>query len=592
MNFNFTKIFLPSFQPPQPLELEKLIFNRIGDNPNPVIPIDIGNFDFPPLRNLDEIMDTIESDRSDTIQLLEWIYCICLKQKWDERHQDRSLATAHKIWSIANNKKHLKQFLFWDLALTYGGSNKRKLAKSLVEAFDSVNVNPTDREIINILKILKGVSADLDIAKISIKSLRTPHALFRSYKLPTHTIDAVSLSYSRIPDLFVDIKKPDDRQVKWLLECLEQMTVEQEVKAVDKLLTTIGAEIGIDRPDLVNWISTRYGTTIDNYRWSQLSTQAKEALNKWKGAVNYGDFKKLINTILASPQIRLETWDRNRLEQRRTFWSHYTDRFERIRILVPRTSLESIGDSFNSQDISILEKDNIETEICIFDFKEWFIIEFFRGNDSEIRVLSKTRKWEEVLFESIHLSGSSIRSLGGDIHDHVFCWQNSGVTWLREKNIYPNDGITFFKGVPGRASHYDPQIGLPPLKLEDRLERERKLRRWRQNWNSIETPPIINSSITIDETNNSISDILSIDFNDYSLEPIDIDYLNDDPFDGIDIDDDGSYDLPIDLDDDLDYVDWEKEKKEIEIEMMIEEDFKQWKLEQEMKKLYPWMEDD
>lgn len=480
MNFNFAKIALPSFQLPRPLELQKLL-NGIQNNLSGFIPIDTGNFDFPHLRNIDEIMDAVESDRFDTIQLLEWLYCIYLKQEWDERHQDRSLPTAHKIWTIAKNKNQLKQFLFWDLALTYGGSNNRKLVKSLVEAFDSFNASQADKEIVDMLKILKSDSPDLFIAKISIKSLCTPHALFKSYKLPTYTINAVSLSYYRIPDLFVDINKPNDLQIKWLLECLEQMTVDQEVKAVDKMLTTIGAEIGIDRPDLVNWISIRYGATIDNYRWNQLSIQAKEALNKWKGAVNYGDFNKLINTILVSSQIRLETWDQNRLKQRQTFWSHYTDRFERIRILVPRSSIESIEDSFNNRDIFVLDRDRDETEICVFDFKEWFIIEFFRGDDSEIRILPKTRKWEEILFESNNLSVSSIRSLGGDIHDHVFCWQNSCVVWLREKNIYPNDGVTSFKGLPKHASYYDPQKGLPLLKPEDRLERERKLSRWRQN---------------------------------------------------------------------------------------------------------------
>ncbi len=612
MKFNFTKIELPHFQSPQPLELQKIL-NGIRDNPSRSISIDTGSFNFPHLHNIDEIMDAIESDRVNTIQLLEWLYCIYLKQEWDERHQDRSLSTAWKIWTIAKKKKQLKQFLFWDLALTYGGSSNRKLAKSLVEAFDSFNASQADKEIVDMLKILQRDSPDIYVAKISIKSLCTPHNLFKSYKLPTHTIDAVFLSYNRIPDLFVGINKPDDLQVKWLLECLEQMTVEQEVKAIDFLLTTIGARIGIDRPDLVNWISARYGATIDNYRWNQLSSQAKEALNKWKGAVNYGDFKKLIDTILDSSQIRLETWDQNRLKQRKIFWSHYTDRFERIRILVPRSSLESIEDIFKNRDIFILEKDSIETEICIFDFKEWFIVEFFRGDESEIRILPKTRKWEEVLFESTHLSVSSIRSLGGDIHDHVFCWQNSGVTWLREKNIYPNDGITFFEGIPRHASYYDPLIGLPPLKPEDRLERERKLVRWRQNWNRIEKPPIINIPTTIDEPDDSISDIRSIDYNDYSFEPIelddidlDIDEPDDsnsyflsfdtyDPLDDIDpydpLDDMDPYD-PLDDIDPNDDFDWEKLKQEVELDMRMEEDFKQWKLEQEMDKLYSWMEDD
>jgi hypothetical protein len=490
MNFNFAKITLPPFTPPQPLELLKLL-DRIQDTPIAPIFTLPGKFpDFPNPRSLDEIIDAIESDRVDTIQLLEWLYCISFKGEWDARHPERSLPTSEKIWLVAKNIKHLKQLLFWDLVLTYGGSDNRKLANSLIRAFNSFTPETQqDKNIVKIIKILSGDSPDVNIAVMSQQILSTPHAFFNLYKLPTIRIQSVNLAYDRIAKLFVSIDKPDVQQVQWLLDCLEQMTVEQEVKAVEKLLTRIGAEIGIDRPALVDWISTRYSPTIDRYRWNQLSSQAKAALHKWKGAVNYGDFQKLVNIILDSSHISLENHELNQLQKRQIFWSHYTDRFERIRILVPESSLESVRDGFNNQNIFVLKNDGSNTEVCIFDFKELFVVEFFRGSGSETRIFPKTSELEKILFESSELSVSSIRHLGGDTHDHVYCWQNSCVKWLMEKGIHPNEGTKSFRGVPTRGSHYDPIIGLPPLLPEDRLKRERALSKWRQNWSSPNLSP-------------------------------------------------------------------------------------------------------
>ena len=58
-----------------------------------------------------------------------------------------------------------------------------------------------------------------------------------------------------------------------------------------------------------------------------------------------------------------------------------------------------------------------------------------------------------------------------------------------EKDIHPNEDTKSFRGVPPRGSHYDPNIGLPPLLPEDHLKRERALSKWRQNWSSPNLSP-------------------------------------------------------------------------------------------------------
>jgi EH_Signature domain len=486
MNFNFTTVSLPTLTTPKPLELLKSL-DRDRDIPNnsrSFLLQDLPDLDFSHLRNLDEIIDVIESDRVHNIQLLEWLYCISYKNQWDALHPERSLPSSQKIWLLAKQIEPLKQILFWELALLYAGNEQRRLADSLAEGFKSfVAESIEDRKIISFIKILAGISPEIGIASTSKQYLLTPHKLFNHCKLPTHRIKSLTLAYDLIANLFIDIGKPDDKQVKWLLDCLEKMTVEQEVKAVDRLLTTIGAEIGIDRPDLVNWISTRYSLGYDNSRWYQLSKKAQEALRKWQGAVNYGDFQKLVDIILHHSHIYLEGYERRRLQNRQIFWSNYTDRFNRIRILLPQSSLSSVKDILSTKDICILEDDGNKTEVCIFDLEEWLVVEFFRGDGSETRLFRNTPDLEQMLFHSHNLSTVKIHSLGGEIHDHLQYWQHDCEKWLRkrDKGICPNDGIKFFKITPDLTLKYNPENGLP-LSPDKALKREQSLIRWRKNF--------------------------------------------------------------------------------------------------------------
>lgn len=177
MNLNFTKISLPTFSAPKPLELTKTLAQHqdISSNSRFLLLHNLPDLDLPPLRTLDEIIDAIENDRFNSIQLLEWLYCISYKQKWDNLHPDKSLAISQKIWAITKQVKQLKQFLFWELVLKYGDPNNYKLADSLVDAFKSFTPKSTeDKEIVNIIKILAGASPDEHIAEMCHQHLLTP----------------------------------------------------------------------------------------------------------------------------------------------------------------------------------------------------------------------------------------------------------------------------------------------------------------------------------------------------------------------------------------------------------------------------------
>ena len=179
----------------------------------------------------------------------------------------------------------------------------------------------------------------------------------------------------------------------------------------------------------------------------------------------------------------LEDHEHRRLKSRSGFWSNYSDRFERIRILLPESSVNILGNYLNNQDVSILLNDGSDaTEICIFDFGDWFVVEFFRGNGSETRIFRKAPESEQILFNS-PLSIKKLRSLDSHngVHDHVFCWQYFCERWLKQKNILPNQGTTYFKGVPSRYNRYSNETGLPEPSFNNKTNRDRSLERWRQD---------------------------------------------------------------------------------------------------------------
>ena len=255
----------------------------------------------------------------------------------------------------------------------------------------------------------------------------------------------------------------------------------QQLKSVEKLLIQVDPELGTKYSELINWLRQYYGSSTLNSRWNELSPEAKAAMRKWLGAVSYQDFQRLVSLILN--RVSLQDHEYNRLRSRSGFWSNYSDRFERIRILLPQSSVSILGSYLNHQDVEILQEDGSDkTEVCIFDFGAWFVVEFFRGNGSETRLFKRNIETEQQLFNS-QLLIKKLRYLGLNkpIHDHVFCWQYYCERWLKQHNIFPNRGTTNFQGIPHRYNRYNEQTGLVEPSFDNKRKRDRSLGYWRQD---------------------------------------------------------------------------------------------------------------
>ncbi|MGB6295719.1 MAG: EH signature domain-containing protein [Rivularia sp. (in: cyanobacteria)] len=457
MNFNFPE---PSSSPASksiPEQLVKL------SNQLPYVNI--------PLPTVDKVIKDIKQNRVHEVTELEWIYCIHVKEKWDEVNLNFRRETSQLIWRVAINNQWLRHKLLWRLALYYGG-NKHELATSLAISFSVLANSPTVNQLLPV-KIMQAVvsnNSGLKLAEITCEQNLTRSELLNHIQndLPIW-IPQFSQFTECISSYFCNISFPNQQQVNWLLRCLDEMSSELQGNTVNHLLINVSKEVASNHPQLVEWLRENYR---NGEKWNLLSDQAKVKLREWIGAVNYADFQNLVDLILK--EIKLKQWEDNQLKKRRKFWADYTNRFQQLRILAPQSSLDAIR-NLHRGNVDLLKDDGSDTtEVCIFDFGECLVAEFFRGKGSETRLFPNNHRNQQILFGNSGLSVKRIRCLGGVRHDHKYLWQFLCREWLEDKGIQSNPG-TSPGGTPTPDQFRQRQTKLEQWNNEiERLEQEAK----------------------------------------------------------------------------------------------------------------------
>ncbi len=412
--------------------------------------------------SVDTVLEAIEQGKADQVSKLDWVYCIHAKAQWDQQNIDRSWKTSAAIWKVAIYNSWLQHQLLWRLAVYYSGQQEQVLAQSLAESFNIFANSDLVSHLlpVEIIRALRSTQAGIKLAKIACE-----HRVNRTELLNTIREDLpvwIPLFSKFIEDIthyFTTINYPNKQQVRWLLSCLDEMSDSQQIKAINHLLTNVSNDIATNHSLLIDWLRNNYR---NGEKWYKLSDPARQRLREWIGGINYDDFQKLVNLIFN--RLDLQDFESNRLCRRRDFWADYSNRFERLRILLPKTSQIAIGYQIQG-DVDLLEDDGSDpTEACIFDFGEWFIVEFFRGRGSETRLFPKNSRNEQIFFGESTLSVKRIRCLSGDKHDHEFLWQFFCRQWLANKGINPN---------PGTEPYKNPTA--------DRLQqRENRLEQWKR----------------------------------------------------------------------------------------------------------------
>lgn len=439
------------------------------------------------LRGMAEIIADVESDRSDNITPLEWTYCLWAKAEWDIKNPDRTREISEAIWLIAQHNSRLKQQLLWRLALHHShqlenaaSSNSSVLDQSLVECFAEFanTVTGIDALPVQIIKILTRKLPEYELAKLSWQYLKTPVELLQKAQLPA-TIPVVDRAGSHLAGIFAKNQISDLSGVQWLLRCLKEMPAPHQLAAVEELLVSISTDIiKNQRSKLVEWLRSEYDPKLQ-----LLSDTGKESLRRWIGELNYSYFQKTVD--LVARMLRLSEAEIKQLEERRDFWANYSDRIQRVRLLLPQSSVSAIGYQLQF-DVDILPEDGSElTEVCIFQLDSYYAIEFLRGSGAEIRLIPRSKESDRLLFVKKELSIKRIRKLGGEVHDRVFMWQSSCEKWLKQKKILPNDGTKSFQGMSQYYGKYDATNGLRMPEPQEQKEREVLLKKWQKQMDNL-----------------------------------------------------------------------------------------------------------
>lgn len=468
-NFNLKEFIVPDHQP------HKLIELAAKQKPSNI------NLSILALK------EKIDEHRVEHISLIEWIWCIDNDQFWEELQEVDRKDLSLKIWHISQENKWLYFTLIRRLAWFYHGQ-KNVITSHLINGFVmwSNSISFQDDLVIKILVALGANETKKALVKIICEQNLTHHELLTKIN---HALPYISI----FKDYILEIAPYFTKQlhpvtldkVNWLLRCFEQMQETDQIKSVEYILNHLSTSIVAIYPELVNWLKTNYNNSS---KQSKLSSQARQKLRNWIGALNYQDFSNLVDLIIR--RIGIKEREGNQLNKRQGFWANYSNSFVRMKILLPTQSYQIINHDLRAdQDVQRLQSDGSdETEICIFDLGEnGFIVEFFRGRGSETRILPQNDYIENVLFGSQQLSVKRIRKLGGEAHDHTLGWQWSCEQLLRTKyQILPNTGTTSFIGLPPRYGRYDTSLGLPKPDNQKLNERENQLQKWKQIINQLE----------------------------------------------------------------------------------------------------------
>ena len=135
MNIQFRKIHLPPLPEINANFLMQLAEkNGNSDFKSPSLPIGVPKSKIISRSNLDEIIQDLENGQIKNITLLEWIYCLDKKDKWDAKNPDKSISTSKAIWKVAEQNSWLKKRLFGNLVLDLDFDNT--VASSLATSYN------------------------------------------------------------------------------------------------------------------------------------------------------------------------------------------------------------------------------------------------------------------------------------------------------------------------------------------------------------------------------------------------------------------------------------------------------------------------
>jgi len=439
---------------------------------------------FPP-RSLTVILALLKENRAREILLIEWLVLFQDKAVWDlYADYEHVVESSSLIIKAIVEEEQLTRITLFRMGLAIEGHKNvfpEILILSLPE-IESFLEHPNHKNCAQIL-IMANDGEFESIARKSLSLGITPSKLFDQCNLSKCTT-LWKKTNNEIKNIEQEIELPRDEE--WFLSCIDDLQEDERVKVINKVLPR-GKGL-LSSSIFINWLNSNCHPENEDSLWFRLNSLAKEGLKHLIQINEYIYVRQLIKFMNEPHMADLLGHDENaqkQLRSRSNFWSNYQDNFQSVRIIVPEYTFKLLSDRTKSNLwLNTFSGDAAETEVAIFELKEYILVEFFRGTASEIRLFTKNSHHINLLLrENAEFLLSDIRKAHqDDVHDHVFLWQWSCEAWLRSKyNIVPNTGLTKFSGLPKGANEYL-SLCLPTPKNDELQKRREHLKEWESSF--------------------------------------------------------------------------------------------------------------
>jgi TPR repeat protein len=472
--FTFSQPKIPSFN-----SLERLSFDEFFDMED----LALYQPSFPP-RSLQEIIRLVDEGKSQNISIFEWLDATENHQQWSALSKDEAHNACRAMWTAICTTPLLSDIAFFKTGLALDG----KASSIVTNLVDTMKIARSVRGLmIDIANKLDWLLALQDqnfqqLAAICFNQSLTPKAVIKRLKLP----QANSYTPNLIKPLIGCIRANNINESadQWLKSCFDNLnTTNQKIAFLDQLIVHLDKhQYPIECAKLIEQYC--FPNEDDSY-WYSLSDVSQNHLKAKYNLSNYYELKAISRMLLSEEAIRvlaLSEIHSAQIRSRSMFWSNYSSRFDRIRVLVPQLTFEFILHARSKAPLIMeaFKQTDADSEVFIFELGKIIVVEFLRGTSSETRIFNNNEWNGRRLFDSDTLSLEDIRAMSQlDVHDHVIYWQCFCEKMLRTKfKILPNDDIPYFKGLPPAVNRYSELRGLPTPDKLMLTKRAEQLEQW------------------------------------------------------------------------------------------------------------------
>ena len=214
---------------------------------------------------------------------------------------------------------------------------------------------------------------------------------------------------------------PSIQEQHWWVNCQDEVKAANTVTMLEQLLGKLTV-LENDGP-LDKWLTKYYLPDSRYTEFYKLNEEARQQLLILYNVTTYEEVKNIFKLLRdTSIDQSLTEWEARNLNSRIDFWSDYSDSFKRVRFILTARAYELLKYRvhIDTDRIAVMTDNdrNNRSEICIFEFERFFIVERFR-NEFDMGVFAKTALLERQLFSQPNFDAMNIIPLVPDgMHDH------------------------------------------------------------------------------------------------------------------------------------------------------------------------------